>query len=168
MDNVNRWGVKVYPRVGGGNPAYPQNMGYIDGLSPRGRGKLFHWASKALYLRSIPAWAGETQPVVPGAVTELGLSPRGRGKRPVAADVPQAVGSIPAWAGETRQDVRPGAGGGVYPRVGGGNCSPLSGGERRMGLSPRGRGKLFYHCQYIFLPRSIPAWAGETSPPAAL
>ena len=75
------------------------------------------------------------------------------------------AGSIPAWAGETPPD-RPAARSSmVYPRVGGGNpmTAILTNGEE--GLSPRGRGKRHGLYAGLSLPRSIPAWAGETLRP---
>ena len=92
---------RVYPRVGGGNPA-------AGSLPP------------APY-RSIPAWAGETlwnrkdvqryrvYPRVGGGNAEFlligkrgnGLSPRGRGKQVCMVGADSAIRSIPAWAGET-------------------------------------------------------------------
>ena len=92
---------KVYPRVGGGNAG--ARAAYVDseGLSPRGRGKPQRIRRRALGLRSIPAWAGETE-IYPKEVGDrrvyprvgggnlgklgfgmffIGLSPRGRGKR---------------------------------------------------------------------------------------
>ena len=53
-------GEPVYPRVGGGNSfrlVFPSLPG---GLSPRGRGKQISIAIDHLLMRSIPAWAGET------------------------------------------------------------------------------------------------------------
>ena len=134
-------GIRVYPRVGGGNRgASPPDCRHT-GLSPRGRGKLFSAICIFPIDRSIPAWAGETAlhspldfvlevyPRVGGGNYEVidigylgaGLSPRGRGKphRPLTDALAQR--SIPAWAGETlgcgiaRRWWR------VYPRVGGGN-----------------------------------------------
>ena len=96
-----------------------------------------------------------------------GLSPRGRGKQPILDEIPPSTRSIPAWAGETckiyfgRRLVQ------VYPRVGGGNSSGLSGGASVMGLSPRGRGKHSGPGRHGPGRRSIPAWAGETSDPAS-
>ena len=94
-----------------------------------------------LYIRSIPAWAGETLRLLHGASSEevyprvgggnatsedsydrnIGLSPRGRGKQ--GSDVLRAVPlrSIPAWAGETRALPAFAPSARVYPRVGGGN-----------------------------------------------
>ena len=59
-----RWGVKgvagVYPRTGGGNDPTGHRRFPILGLSPHGRGKHFPLPTPELYLRSIPARAGET------------------------------------------------------------------------------------------------------------
>ena len=93
--------VRVYPRVGGGNPSGYTPDGLQTGLSPRGRGKLSGLSSFPHNLGSIPAWAGETlifksaasiaavYPRVgggnalspPSQQSSVGLSPRGRGKR---------------------------------------------------------------------------------------
>ena len=50
----------------------------------------------------------------------------------------------------------------VYPRVGGGNPAGFLRFCQRMGLSPRGRGKLRQSPAQILAGGSIPAWAGET------
>ena len=92
---------RVYPRVGGGNCGMTSLAQPVQGLSPRGRGKLYFRRMALSLLRSIPAWAGETElcmcraalywvyPRVGGgnsrirsvAFSYAGLSPRGRGKR---------------------------------------------------------------------------------------
>ena len=151
----------VYPRVGGGNMAEDGMRMTARGLSPRGRGKPKEAVAGEYGIRSIPAWAGETEiaagahsrekvyPRVGGGnphasdneILRRGLSPRGRGK-PLArrCDKP-LTGSIPAWAGETPE---PGTADGcarVYPRVGGGNPANGLPGGAGVGLSPRGRGK---------------------------
>ena len=153
-----------------------------DGLSPRGRGKPAGRRRRPDFPRSIPAWAGETSPAagyksrwlvyprVGGgnrataspSVRRTGLSPRGRGKRIDGVTDSVKRRSIPAWAGETIYLSRLTAGTKVYPRVGGGNgirpaCRPSL-----RGLSPRGRGKRQLCHSPAILPRSIPAWAGET------
>ena len=132
---------KVYPRVGGGNRRPTIGAGALEGLSPRGRGKL-QIVSRA-YQRdgSIPAWAGETPspsgrmdrkavyPRVGGGngidrlsrVPPRGLSPRGRGKRGGGQVGAMAARSIPAWAGETMLSGGESQALRVYPRVGGGN-----------------------------------------------
>ena len=91
-----------------------------------------------------------------------GLSPRGRGKPHHRDGQWDYRRSIPAWAGETRSSTtwtRPTA---VYPRVGGGNENLPEEWNGRLGLSPRGRGKLMRILQAMLLIGSIPAWAGET------
>ena len=90
----------VYPRVGGGNERPPSGMLNAQGLSPRGRGKQRCADADTRPLRSIPAWAGETQTIAVrrffirvyprvgggnrrggrGRTLGHGLSPRGRGK----------------------------------------------------------------------------------------
>ena len=176
---------KVYPRVGGGNRRRCYGWRQADGLSPRGRGKRERPQWFNPFLRSIPAWAGETQPgkeivaelgVYPrvgggnrgrssGCIAAFGLSPRGRGKPPEVRLGLERGRSIPAWAGETDARVSGPAPGRVYPRVGGGNAA---GGRRAWstgGLSPRGRGKPTGLSIASVCRRSIPAWAGETPSP---
>ena len=131
----------VYPRVGGGNVLRGDGTFWLNGLSPRGRGKRSVAIHTASISGSIPAWAGETPskpaaslvigvyPRVGGgngpppfpAVGPVGLSPRGRGKHRLFQGHRTVDRSIPAWAGET--DCRPVFVElyQVYPRVGGGN-----------------------------------------------
>ena len=71
----------VYPRVGGGNPQVADATAVAYGLSPRGRGKLESLGAISVQLRSIPAWAGETNTRIPITPSGNGLSPRGRGKQ---------------------------------------------------------------------------------------
>ena len=174
---------EVYPRVGGGNAAVSGLPFAIDGLSPRGRGKLRASPRAPLILGSIPAWAGETRPkhrranpvkVYPrvgggnahakaAAMNDQGLSPRGRGKPRYIAGSMRGARSIPAWAGETILYADDVLAKGVYPRVGGGNAAVWAGEAIQDGLSPRGRGKLRGIAQHFAHARSIPAWAGETT-----
>ena len=151
----------VYPRVGGGNGNKPL-IGYKRvGLSPRGRGKLLLLLVDRRRMRSIPAWAGETDawrmgerlaevyPRVGGGnaacrsagASLTGLSPRGRGKHGRRRRRNDGLGSIPAWAGETPKDTPCRSATRVYPRVGGGNHTETAGRDAGVGLSPRGRGK---------------------------
>ena len=132
-----------------------------EGLSPRGRGKLGVSELGPIAIGSIPAWAGETAPPMPGfALAKVyprvgggngaqairyriiqGLSPRGRGKLPIFRLSGLGIRSIPAWAGETRTADGQSILKTVYPRVGGGNLRKIRSGPGRRGLSPRGRGK---------------------------
>ena len=131
----------VYPRVGGGNPWRCQRLRSRPGLSPRGRGKQSVTCIACPSLRSIPAWAGETPPVLAskpsptvyprvgggnealriGYHPALGLSPRGRGKLCCQRCPRRERRSIPAWAGETARVADRHKRPAVYPRVGGGN-----------------------------------------------
>ena len=52
--------IGVYPRVGGGNWSMRVYWQTEQGLSPRGRGKLFLVFYNVSLYWSIPAWAGET------------------------------------------------------------------------------------------------------------
>ena len=175
----------VYPRVGGGNPAYRRPAACPAGLSPRGRGKHRFRVVHPFVGGSIPAWAGETvsglAPPCPSSVYprvgggnivgtpgwwgSYGLSPRGRGKQSKVSTGILLIRSIPAWAGETPVDSLSVRRWMVYPRVGGGN--PPAALQRRPagGLSPRGRGKRRRPALTALGRRSIPAWAGETGAP---
>ena len=149
--------------MGGGNERRPRpRLGGV-GLSPRGRGKLELYPDDDARERSIPAWAGETNPrrrrchideVYPrvGGGNSLarsnlarvsGLSPRGRGKREAEYRYSQPYRSIPAWAGETYYQTGSSTMSEVYPRVGGGNAAIVLCVMSRLGLSPRGRGKQY-------------------------
>ena len=149
--------------MGGGNAEWYRSQLGVEGLSPRGRGKLSAAIISALVYGSIPAWAGETAKqltrhaavqVYPrvgggnGGAGPLqpprdGLSPRGRGKRWISICTGAWTRSIPAWAGETSSICALAALNAVYPRVGGGNLSLLIWVRVIGGLSPRGRGKHF-------------------------
>ena len=170
------------PAWAGETFAQPKTQAVYNGLSPRGRGKPPAKTVIRRSPRSIPAWAGETF----GAASALawarvyprvgggncapgrcrcrtgGLSPRGRGKPWRTGLSPCNTWSIPAWAGETEIMQANGRGGGVYPRVGGGNPGGGCMRSNSGGLSPRGRGKPGYKAVGRSFLRSIPAWAGET------
>ena len=155
--------------------------GSVVGLSPRGRGNPIEGCTKALFCRSIPAWAGEPDrrlhqgivlPVYPrvggGTASSLGipavvwgLSPRGRGNRQRAGAQAGQLRSIPAWAGEPTKPWAKNKAPGVYPRVGGGTNVSLWSSSRTSGLSPRGRGNLWWWSCLSIPMGSIPAWAGE-------
>ena len=93
--------------------------------------------------------------------SSTGLSPRVRGSPRRWQRHHRLRGSIPACAGEplagadTSEPYR------VYPRVCGGAAAAPSGGSTLAGLSPRVRGSPGRIPVRDFLPRSIPACAGE-------
>ena len=153
---------EVYPRTGGGNVSAMVRRSCSGGLSPHGRGKRMGQGHSGGDSGSIPARAGETNPVeYAGGFGEVyprtgggngivsnpaaaiaGLSPHGRGKRGRRDSPPLAEGSIPARAGETTRCRRCGWRAEVYPRTGGGNPGAKKGEMGWEGLSPHGRGKL--------------------------
>ena len=118
---VVMWGIRVYPRVCGGNTQWRNRPPSRRGLSPRVRGKLRLSARNHGINRSIPACAGETaigsaptlspevyprvcggNPVSAALICGMrGLSPRVRGKPAAAAAIADGRRSIPACAGET-------------------------------------------------------------------
>ena len=57
---IERAIAEVYPRVGGGNASGGRATFHDGGLSPRGRGKQYLTKAFPAFIRSIPAWAGET------------------------------------------------------------------------------------------------------------
>ena len=148
--------------MGGGNCSPLTLEAAVVGLSPRGRGKRNASARRSAGLGSIPAWAGETRQHTPRLIP-IQVYPRvGGGNRDAERAGGNASRSIPAWAGETPpRRTRRGAIS-VYPRVGGGNSCKNLQDVLKLGLSPRGRGKLSGGAWRGASPRSIPAWAGET------
>ena len=137
------------------------------------------------YKGSIPACAGEAQPVADGAglrgvyprvcggssktepwpLSTMGLSPRVRGKRCLPGLFHRISRSIPACAGEAPIPRYAGGEAGVYPRVCGGSRFEYKSEWLVTGLSPRVRGKQAKGCSSDQGRGSIPACAGEASPP---
>ena len=181
--DYRRWRAnRVYPRVCGGilsraTLAYPNS-----GLSPRVRGNPGRASIARILAGSIPACAGESQPLaradrphkvyprVCGGIrrlwrvprARLGLSPRVRGNQRLPARCTGLPGSIPACAGESRRQ-RPGQRKlEVYPRVCGGIVALRELGQPFGGLSPRVRGNLLWHRGRRRGRGSIPACAGES------
>ena len=171
----------VYPRVCGGSVYDEGATAWMEGLSPRVRGKRRPAAELTKLTRSIPACAGEAvrgaSPAQRGKVYprvcggsglarlirtwNCGLSPRVRGKPDGGTVRWPLVWSIPACAGEAvahrlRREVAR-----VYPRVCGGSFTLPARAPAPQGLSPRVRGKLLNPVSPLSLERSIPACAGE-------
>ena len=150
----------VYPRVCGGTSSLSHSKTLHIGLSPRLRGNLRSSRAVVLYLRSIPASAGEPSPrrfmrqitevyprVCGGTVNNRtakfpnwGLSPRLRGNRRPNDPQMSSPGSIPASAGEPDGSHRSPLCPKVYPRVCGGTQTQESPVSPQAGLSPRLRG----------------------------
>ena len=141
-DVNHRVGVGVYPRACGGTLAsIPPVAGYV-GLSPRVRGNLPRFGRQPVLGGSIPARAGEPDPVAVSVVhdkvypracggtrawcvdcgTKKGLSPRVRGNRPGHHVKSFAKRSIPARAGEPQFHAGYAFQRRVYPRACGGTA----------------------------------------------
>ena len=174
----------VYPRACGGTVGKGSGLDVAKGLSPRLRGNLLPRSSGLVVLRSIPALAGEPRcassafslcRVYPRAcggtyLRELvrsrlrGLSPRLRGNHYVASPEKRFFRSIPALAGEPFCSRGSIAGLMVYPRACGGTCCSGCFLPLPRGLSPRLRGNREWRAATTYMPRSIPALAGEPVP----
>ena len=111
---------------------------------------------------------GENERLDRGSVCLVGSSPRGRGKRLRDLQALPVIGLIPAWAGKTPWTASLSIWQPAHPRVGGENPPTAPRPARRLGSSPRGRGKLAHHGPAHGRDRLIPAWAGKTdSAPAS-
>ena len=183
--NAFRRITQVYPRVcGGTQPQHGIDMP-TSGLSPRVRGNPFRRTRSSIRRGSIPACAGEPMaptrsgpsprvyPRVCGGTAEGvakweldgGLSPRVRGNRSAGLLRETRLRSIPACAGEPRMNGASRNCARVYPRVCGGTVISCSWMRRMQGLSPRVRGNPRERGQVQRGHGSIPACAGEPSPP---
>jgi len=155
------------------------------GRSPRTRGRPKCCMCNMGDDGSIPAYAGETakgrqeqkrirvDPRVRGGDTKgpstshisPGRSPRTRGRLSYRARQRLTRGSIPAYAGETDGSTASIDGSKVDPRVRGGDGDEARTVMRDMGRSPRTRGRRKRRLPGLVSSRSIPAYAGETTPP---
>ena len=161
--------------------------GFRQGLSPRVRGNLHLEAAQEAPGGSIPACAGEPNPVWPRLPSRAvyprvcggtqrpphtrrrggGLSPRVRGNPLPVSDADQPLRSIPACAGEPSPAQALSHGTKVYPRVCGGTGSCAGPQQLGWGLSPRVRGNQSRVVDQPARQGSIPACAGEPTPPSA-
>ena len=160
-------------------------FGLGGGPSPRVRAKRCGGRMRCASVGSIPARAGEASPCLRGgshpqvhpracggspAASEVagavgGPSPRVRGKPTNTMAATIARGSIPARAGEARcRRCRPWPGG-VHPRACGGSLGYKWSKAKDRGPSPRVRGKRDHAILGNRPLGSIPARAGEASPP---
>ena len=167
----------AHPHAGGENTATQVDDNTIKGSSPRGRGKPRNVLPSLGRAGLIPARAGKT---VCGWVCELGLrahpraggenregntrsqfvfgsSPRGRGKRDDVRGELGCEGLIPARAGKTRDGTQCRSSAWAHPRVGGENGDGGNRTPRRVGSSPRRRGKRLRRLGSFQRPGLMPA-----------
>ena len=154
----------------------------LKGLSPCVRGKLIQSTPNIKWSRSIPVCTGETHrrssiqpahrvyPRVYGGneffqreiLPPEGLSPCVRGKRSFHLQGEHLSRSIPVCTGETQLQDSALCSCQVYPRVYGGNTTPLDFRRFFQGLSPCVRGKQELNSPALPISRSIPVCTGET------
>ena len=171
----------VHPRVCGGADYRRDSDPVGEGPSPRVRGSRRLRPDPGAGRGSIPACAGEPNPLqaatlrvevhprvcggarrsIPGILPAKGPSPRVRGSPSSRSPTGERIGSIPACAGEPATWCRNSARSTVHPRVCGGAPVARPRLTATMGPSPRVRGS---HHEIPRCPRldgSIPACAGE-------
>ena len=155
----------AHPRAGGENIPPGSRRVWIEGSSPRGRGKPTQDRITSHDVGLIPARAGKTSIVwstmrrrtahpraggenaLADQLIEVrrGSSPRGRGKREQLTREPLLPRLIPARAGKTDCDTYRGAGHAAHPRAGGENAR-ITHREHDGGAHPRAGGENEAHC----------------------
>ncbi len=176
-----------YPRVCGGTRGSGSRRCLGVGLSPRVRGNRSMYTKYRLFVRTIPACAGEPPsggddhaqrrdyPRVCGGTASRrhqpqvssGLSPRVRGNRWRKPKTGYRSRTIPACAGEPSAANEGFVLDGDYPRVCGGTIRHPSVQSQTHGLSPRVRGNPAVPAPTSDCERTIPACAGEPASTAA-
>ena len=179
-------GLGAHPRVCGADVSAAFWMAREMGSSPRVRGRPRVGDREKLLHGLIPACAGQTadfrsahcgawaHPRVCGADGRHpfaephfnGSSPRVRGRQLDGKRVAHALGLIPACAGQTTECADNESFGRAHPRVCGADRRHLIRSSRRVGSSPRVRGRPHPTCLPSVSQRLIPACAGQTSAPA--
>jgi len=152
--------VTDHPRAGGGTHSQTVHSGTSSGPSPRRRGNLSPMISVMSVMRTIPAQAGEPEPVgkvyfcsrdhprAGGGTSSLhvlvnrirGPSPRRRGNPVCLVSVIRILRTIPAQAGEPTSSSSRCASRRDHPRAGGGTPRHHPATQQRDGPSPRRRG----------------------------
>ena len=137
------------------------------GSSPHGRGTLGWPGGGQQHVRVIPAWAGNTSCLCAASSASSGHPRMGGEHHRRDADAVLAVRVIPAWAGNTQGDNPRRCWTSGHPRMGGEHKANPNLGISKSGSSPHGRGTRARNSVRVRASRVIPAWAGNTPPPAA-
>ena len=177
-----RWEERGNPRGRGGDLRVFPVKRFLEGQSPRARGRRQTGRRQLLCKGAIPAGAGETDGHFPDFLVGGG-NPRGRGgdvvacasRDPPKGQSPRArgrhlssntdltgLGAIPAGAGETSRTSSTTARRRGNPRGRGGDLPVLPVKTRAQGQSPRARGRLESPSPDRDRRGAIPAGAGET------
>ena len=135
------------------------------GSIPARAGEPFQTPGTSAAHRVYPRACGGTEGSQGSPKVMAGLSPRVRGNPALGSSSPGPGRSIPARAGEPSLCTLGSFPSRVYPRACGGTSHSVMVRRCAAGLSPRVRGNLFLGFQAALQGRSIPARAGEPSPP---
>ena len=177
------WRPEDHPRVCGEHGVWPASSSGMPGSSPRMRGTPGNWRRCCVRTGIIPAYAGNTSPVLrrcfwprdhPRVCGEhivrpavwrwiRGSSPRMRGTRNEHFVFHLATGIIPAYAGNTSASNRARWCARDHPRVCGEHAYAVVDGSFQWGSSPRMRGTPFDVSDFPMLSGIIPAYAGNTA-----
>ena len=172
----------VYPRWRGEHIDPEQQYAQTDGLSPLARGTLPYILPDIIFLRFIPAGAGNTtsgcrrsawSPVYPrwrgehcmalaSSLTDAGLSPLARGTHISEQKTKPQPRFIPAGAGNTIKKLFCVSFRSVYPRWHGEHFYSVNNRSLIVGLSPLARGTPAVGTVKLRYCRFIPAGAGNT------
>ena len=158
--------LRVYPRVCGGSPRARAAAGWSPRSIPACAGEPCSPTWRTGVERVYPRVCGGACVRASSKFTRRGLSPRVRGSPDLDGARDTAQGSIPACAGEPGSSGCRTATSRVYPRVCGGACTLARVVVPVPGLSPRVRGSPPLAGPPQVAQGSIPACAGEPSPPS--
>ena len=132
------------------------------GLIPACAGKTLACCLVRSTMRAHPRVCGENVVSKPNSTSKAGSSPRVRGKLAGELIHRGAAGLIPACAGKTGEFPATPVSAWAHPRVCGENSDRPEDGKRKMGSSPRVRGKLPVFLNNGLVRGLIPACAGKT------
>ena len=171
-----------HPRVCGEHDPLVPSVCDVLGSSPRMRGTLGRRVVGLCLVGIIPAYAGNTLPVLPNPFSprdhphvcgehgeidvcmagNMGSSPRMRGTRQERVERRGRLGIIPAYAGNTRRESTAAQYPEDHPRVCGEHFHSWFGTVHGLGSSPRMRGTRNINPRRTFRMGIIPAYAGNT------
>ena len=171
-----------HPRICGEHALAGIMFSWRPGSSPRMRGTPFVVIAVTVWRGIIPAYAGNTLPVLPNPFSprdhprvcgehgeidvcmagNMGSSPRMRGTRQERVERRGRLGIIPAYAGNTRRESTAAQYPEDHPRICGEHQLVPSQMYGPVGSSPRMRGTRRLHRLLCRRPGIIPAYAGNT------
>ena len=181
--NASTKAKRDHPRICGEHSRRGSAGLSFGGSSPRMRGTPFVVIAVTVWRGIIPAYAGNTLPVLPNPFSprdhprvcgehgeidvcmagNMGSSPRMRGTRQERVERRGRLGIIPAYAGNTRRESTAAQYPEDHPRVCGEHFHSWFGTVHGLGSSPRMRGTRNINPRRTFRMGIIPAYAGNTT-----